>query len=93
MGLYVLRYSKARLMVRDWSTSAATAASARSTRPQEAVVKGVSTRKIEAVLEELGMASVSAGQVSQLCVALDEKVRRFREGPLGEVAHIPSASR
>ena len=38
---------------------------------QEAVVKGVSTRKIEAVLEELGIAGVSAGQVSQLCAALD----------------------
>ena len=42
---------------------------------QEAVVKGVSTRKIEAVLEGLGIAGVSAGQVSQLCAALDEKVR------------------
>ena len=50
---------------------------------QEAVVKDVSTRKIEAVLEEFGIAGVSAGQVSQLCSALDEKVRKFREGPLG----------
>lgn len=25
---------------------------------------------------------VSAGQVSYLCAALDEKVRKFREGPL-----------
>lgn len=33
---------------------------------QEAVAKGVSTRKIEAVLEELGIAGVSASQVSQL---------------------------
>ena len=55
---------------------------------QEAVVKGVSTRKIEAVLEELGIAGVSAGQVSQLCAALDEKVRRFREGPLGEIRYV-----
>ena len=55
---------------------------------QEAVVKGVSTRKIEAVLEEFGIAGVSAGQVSQLCAALDEKVRRFREGPLGEIRYV-----
>jgi len=55
---------------------------------QEAVVKGVSTRKIEAVLEELGIAGVSAGQVSQLCTALDEKVRKFREGPLGEIRYV-----
>jgi putative transposase len=55
---------------------------------QEAVVKGVSTRKIEAVLEELGIAGVSASQVSQLCAALDEKVRKFREGPLGEIRYV-----
>ena len=55
---------------------------------QEAVVKGVSTRKIEAVLEELGIAGVSAGQVSQLCAGLDEKVRKFREGPLGESRYV-----
>ena len=55
---------------------------------QEAVVKGVSTRKIEAVLEELGIAGVSAAQVSQLCAALDEKVRQFRERPLGQYRYI-----
>jgi putative transposase len=36
---------------------------------QEAVVQGVSTRKIEAVLAGFGIAGVSAGQVSQLCTA------------------------
>lgn len=55
---------------------------------QEAVVKGVSTRKIEAVLEQLGIAGVSASQVSQLCAALDEKVSKFREGPLGEIRYL-----
>ena len=55
---------------------------------QEAVVKGVSTRKIEAVLEELSVAGISAGQVSQLCVALDDKVRQFREQPLGEIRYL-----
>ena len=55
---------------------------------QEAVVKGVSTRKIEAVLEQFGIAGVSAGQVSQLCAALDEKVRQFRERPLGEIRYL-----
>lgn len=54
---------------------------------QEAVVRGVSTRKIEAVLGELGIAGVSAGQVSQLCASLDEKVRQFRERPLGEIRY------
>jgi putative transposase len=55
---------------------------------QEAVVKGVSTRKIEGVLEQFGIAGVSAGQVSQLCATLDEKVRQFRERPLGECRYV-----
>jgi transposase-like protein len=55
---------------------------------QEAVVKGVSTRKIESVLEQMGIAGVSAGQVSQLCQTLDDKVRQFRERPLGESRYV-----
>jgi putative transposase len=55
---------------------------------QEAVVPGVSTRKIEAVLAEFGIAGVSAGQVSQLCASLDEKVRQFQERPLGEIRYV-----
>jgi transposase-like protein len=55
---------------------------------QEAVVQGVSTRKIEAVLAEFGIAGVSAGQVSQLCASLDEKVRQFQERPLGEIRYV-----
>jgi transposase-like protein len=55
---------------------------------QEAVVQGVSTRKIETVLAEFGIAGVSAGQVSQLCAGLDEKVQRFRERRLGESRYV-----
>jgi putative transposase len=55
---------------------------------QEAVVQGVSTRKIETVLAQFGIAGVSAGQVSQLCTALDDKVRQFRERPLGESRYV-----
>ena len=55
---------------------------------QEAVVQGVSTRKIETVLAEFGIAGVSAGQVRQLRTALDEKVRQFRERPLGESRYV-----
>ena len=55
---------------------------------QEAVVQGVSTRKIETVLAEFGIAGVSAGQGSQLCSALDDKVRQFRERPLGESRYV-----
>ncbi len=51
-------------------------------------MQGVSTRKIEAVLEAFGMAGVSASQVSQLCTTLDEKVRQFRARPLGEIRYV-----
>jgi putative transposase len=55
---------------------------------QEAVVQGVSTRKIEVVLKQFGIAGVSAGQVSQLCAELDEKVRQFGERSLGESRYV-----
>ncbi len=55
---------------------------------QEAVVQGVSTRKIENVLAEFGIAGVSAGQVSQLCAGLDEKVQQFGERRLGESRYV-----
>jgi transposase-like protein len=55
---------------------------------QEAVVQGVSTRKIETVLAESGITGVSAGQVSPLCASLDETVRQFRERPLGEIPYL-----
>ena len=55
---------------------------------QEAVVQGVSTRKIDTVLAEFGIAGVSAGQVSQLCAGLDEKVQQFRERRLGESRYV-----
>jgi putative transposase len=49
---------------------------------QEAYVNGVSTRKVERLVEQLGVASLSKDQVSRLCKLLDEQVRLFRERPL-----------
>jgi len=40
------------------------------------------------VLKQFGIAGVSAGQVSQLCAGLDEKVHQFRERPLGEIRYV-----
>lgn len=48
----------------------------------EAVVNGVSTRKIERLLGELGVQGMSKSQVSVLCAELDVKVKAFRERPL-----------
>jgi putative transposase len=45
----------------------------------EMVVKGVSTRKVNAITEELCGASFSKSTVSQLCTELDPRVRAFNE--------------
>ncbi|MGE0025589.1 MAG: IS256 family transposase [Thermoleophilia bacterium] len=48
----------------------------------ESYVNGVSTRKVERVVEQLGVAGMSKSQVSRMCAALDEQVVAFRERPL-----------
>jgi putative transposase len=48
---------------------------------QEAYVNGVSTRKVDRVVEQLGV-RMTKDQVSRLCRALDEQVAAFRERPL-----------
>jgi putative transposase len=49
---------------------------------QEAYVNGVSTRKVDRLVEQLGISGMSKDQVSRLCRGLDEQVRVFRERPL-----------
>ncbi len=49
---------------------------------QEAYVNGVSTRKVDRLVEQLGVAGMSKDQVSRLCRGLDEQVSAFRERPL-----------
>jgi putative transposase len=49
---------------------------------QEAYVNGVSTRKFDRLVQQLGVAGMSKDQVSRLCRGLDEQVRVFRERPL-----------
>ena len=48
---------------------------------QEAYVNGVSTRKVDRLVEQMGL-HLSKDQVSRLCRGLDEQVRIFRERPL-----------
>lgn len=48
----------------------------------ESYVNGVSTRKVERVVEQLGIAGMSKSAVSRMCAALDEQVVAFRERPL-----------
>jgi putative transposase len=46
-------------------------------------VHGVSTRKVERLVERLGLRHLSKDQVSRRCRGLDEQVRVSRERPLG----------
>ena len=52
----------------------------------EAYVNGVSTRKVDRLVEQLGIHGMTKDRVSELCRALDGQVRAFRERPL-EGAH------
>src|SRR4051794_19633313 len=48
---------------------------------QEAYVAGVSTRKVDQVVESLGL-RISKSEVSRICQGLDEQVDAFRHRPL-----------
>ena len=52
---------------------------------QEAYVQGISTRRVDDLVQALGMQGISKSQVSRLCGELDKEVQRFRtrtlEGP------------
>jgi putative transposase len=48
---------------------------------QEAYVNGVSTRKVDRLVEQMGL-HLTKDQVSRLCRGLDEQVQVFRERPL-----------
>jgi putative transposase len=48
----------------------------------EAYVNGVSTRKVDRLVEQLGIQSMSKDRVSRMCRDLDEHVEEFRQRPL-----------
>ena len=48
----------------------------------EAYVRGVSTRRVEGLVETLGISSLSRSQVSEMAKGLDEMVTDFRNRPL-----------
>jgi transposase-like protein len=49
---------------------------------QEAYVHGVSMRRVEDLVQALGIAGISKSEVSRLCATLDAEVERFRTRPL-----------
>ena len=44
---------------------------------QEAYVKGISTRKVDDLVQAMGMSGISKSQVSRLCKDIDQRVGRF----------------
>jgi len=48
----------------------------------EAYVNGVSTRKVDRLVEQLGIHGMTKDRVSTLCKGLDERVEAFRNRPL-----------
>lgn len=50
----------------------------------EAYVNGVSTRKVDRLVEQLGIQGMDKDRVSRLCRELDEHVEEFRSRPLTE---------
>jgi putative transposase len=55
----------------------------------EAYVNGVSTRKVDRLVEQLGIEGMTKDRVSHMCRALDEQVELFRQRPLeGAYAYL-----
>src|SRR5437762_2749225 len=59
---------------------------------QEAYVAGVSTRKVDQVVESLGL-RISKSEVSWICQGLDEQVDAFRNRPLEGCHPAPMVGR
>ena len=49
---------------------------------QEAWIGGVSTCRVDELVQALGMTGISKSQVSKLCHEIDERVRSFLDPPL-----------
>ena len=60
---------------------------------QEAYINGVSTRKVDALVQALGMSGISKSQVSRLCAELDAAAEAFRLPPAGGRVSLPVAGR
>ncbi len=54
----------------------------------EMYVRGVSTRKVKAITEQLCGVEISATQVSRATAQLDEVLQEWRERPLGEIIYL-----
>ena len=51
-------------------------------RERKAYVNGISMRKVDDLVQAMGMSGISKSQVSRLCQDIDERVTRLLERPL-----------
>lgn len=51
---------------------------------QQAYIKGVSTRKVDDLLQAPGLTGIDKSKVSRICKELDAAVRAFRDRPLND---------
>lgn len=49
---------------------------------QEAYIQGVSTRRVDKILQKMGLSGMDPSKVSRICKELDEAVNAFRNRPL-----------
>ncbi len=54
---------------------------------QEAYVLGVSTRRVDDLVQSLGITGISRSEVSRICSALDAEVETFRKRPLDDTTY------
>ena len=55
---------------------------------QQAYVEGVSTRRVEDLVQALGCEGISKSEVSRICQQLDVQVQAFRERPLDQGPYV-----
>jgi putative transposase len=54
---------------------------------QEAYLLGVSTRRVDDLVQSLGITGISRSEVSRICTALDAEVETFRKRPLEDTTY------
>ena len=57
---------------------------------QEAWISGVSTRKVDDLVQAMGLSGVGKSTVSKLCKDIDERVNAFLDRPLSPKAIRPA---
>ena len=50
-------------------------------------VLGVSTRRVDDLVQSLGITGISKSEVSRICAALDAEVETFRKRPLDDTTY------